>query len=148
MKHLPIHILMVEDNEGDVLLATEALKRAKVTNTLSVVPDGVEALAFLRKQGKYAGSARPDLILLDLNLPRVDGRQVLAEVKCDPDLRQIPIVVLTSSAAEQDIVKAYDLHANCYVVKPVDFSSLLQVVKTIEDFWFAIVKLPPNGCGK
>jgi two-component system, chemotaxis family, response regulator Rcp1 len=144
----PLKVLLVEDNAGDVCLVEEAIDAAGLSVEMSVVPDGVEALAFLRKQGKYAGSARPDLILLDLNLPRVDGRQVLAEVKCDPDLRQIPIVVLTSSAAEQDIVKAYDLHANCYVVKPVDFSSLLQVVKTIEDFWFAIVKLPPNGCGK
>ena len=145
MKQVPIHILMVEDNEGDVLLAKEALKRAKVANTVTVVCDGVEALAYLKKQGKHAGAPRPDLILLDLNLPRVDGRQVLAEIKPDPDLRQIPVVVLTSSAAEQDIARAYDLHANCYVVKPVDFDSLLQVVKSIESFWFAVVKLPPNG---
>jgi CheY-like chemotaxis protein len=145
MKQVPIHILMVEDNEGDVLLAKEALKRAKVANTVTVVCDGVEALAYLKKQGKHADAPRPDLILLDLNLPRVDGRQVLAEIKPDPDLRQIPVVVLTSSAAEQDIARAYDLHANCYVVKPVDFDSLLQVVKSIESFWFAVVKLPPNG---
>src|ERR1035437_1265110 len=132
MNVLPICILMVEDNEGDVLLTTEALKEAKVVTDLHVVRDGVEAIDFLYRKGGYSASPRPDLILLDLNLPRRDGRQVLAEIKNDPGLRHIPVVVLTSSSAEQDIVKAYDLHANCYIVKPVDLSSLIEVVKSIE----------------
>jgi len=145
MKEVPIQILMVEDNEGDVLLTMEALKSAKVANCVAVVPDGVEALAYLRRQGQYTAAARPDLVLLDLNLPKKDGRQVLSEIKTDAELRQIPVVVLTSSAAEQDIAKAYDLNANCYVCKPVDFESLRSVVKSIEHFWFTVVKLPPNG---
>ncbi|MDD4890515.1 MAG: response regulator, partial [Phycisphaerae bacterium] len=121
MAPAPINILMVEDNEGDVFLTKEAFREAKVHNNLTVVNDGVEAIDFLRRRGKYADATRPDLILLDLNLPRMDGREVLAEIKPDPELGSIPVVVLTSSAAEQDIVKAYGLHANCYVVKPVDF---------------------------
>jgi CheY-like chemotaxis protein len=133
---------MVEDNDGDVLLTTQALKAAKVANDVHVVPDGVEAMLFLRRQGKYAKAERPDLILLDLNLPRKDGREVLAEIKVDPELRQIPVVVLTSSRAEQDVVKAYDLYANCYVPKPVDLRGLAKIVESIEDFWLTVVKLP------
>jgi CheY-like chemotaxis protein len=142
MNVMPICILMVEDNEGDVLLTTEALKEAKVVTDLHVVRDGVEAIDFLYRKGPYSAAPRPDLILLDLNLPRRDGRQVLAEIKTDPTLRHIPVVVLTSSSAEQDIVKAYDLHANCYIVKPVDLSNLIEVVKSIENFWLTVVKLP------
>ncbi len=144
MSAQPIEILMVEDNEGDVLLTTTALQRAKVHNRLNVVEDGVEALAYLRRQGQYADARRPDLILQDLNLPRVDGRQVLAEIKRDEDLKAIPVVVLTSSQAEQDVLMAYNHGANCYVVKPVDFSRLLEIVKTIEEFWLTVVKLPPK----
>ena len=138
----PVEILLVEDNPGDVRLTREALREGKVRNNLHVAPDGVEALAFLRKEGRYADAVRPDLILLDLNLPRKDGREVLEEIKVDPSLRYIPVVVLTSSQAEQDIVRAYDLHANCYVTKPVDLDQFIHVVKSIEDFWFTIVKLP------
>lgn len=140
-----VQILMVEDNEGDVLLTTEALKEAKVANNVSVARDGVEAMEFLRRQGAFASAPRPDLILLDLNLPRRDGRQVLADLKGDPELRNIPVVVLTSSKAEQDIVKMYDLHANCYIVKPVDFQNLMQVVKSIENFWLTVVRLPSSA---
>ena len=139
----PVEILLVEDNPGDVRLTREALREGKVRNNLNVVGDGVEALAYLRRQGKYADAVRPDLILLDLNLPRKDGREVLAEVKEDPELRHIPVVVLTSSQAEQDIARAYDLHANCYVSKPVDLDQFVTVVKSVNDFWFTIVKLPP-----
>lgn len=142
MNMAPICILMVEDNEGDVLLTTEALKEAKVVTDLHVVRDGVEAIEFLYRKGPYSAAPRPDLILLDLNLPRRDGRQVLADIKQDSVLRQIPVVVLTSSSAEQDIVKAYDLHANCYIVKPVDLNNLIEVVKSIENFWLTVVKLP------
>ncbi|MBI2186133.1 MAG: response regulator [Acidobacteria bacterium] len=140
----PIEILLVEDNPGDVRLTQEALRDAKVRNTLNVVWDGVEALAYLRKNGSYASAARPDLILLDLNLPRKDGREVLADIKSDPALKRIPVVVLTTSQAEQDIIRAYDLHVNCYVTKPVDLDQFVHVVRSIEDFWFAIVKLPPQ----
>ena len=138
----PVEILLVEDNPGDVRLTREALREGKVRNNLYVAADGVEALRFLRREGEHAGAVRPDLILLDLNLPRKDGREVLEEVKADPSLRYIPVVVLTSSQAEQDIVRAYDLHANCYVSKPVDLDQFIHVVKSIEDFWFTIVKLP------
>ena len=140
----PVEILLVEDNPGDVRLTREALREGKVRNNLHVTPDGVEALAFLRRTGSYGGAVRPDLILLDLNLPRKDGREVLEEIKADPSLRHIPVVVLTSSQAEQDIIRAYDLHANCYVTKPVDLDQFIHVVKSIEDFWFTIVKLPPE----
>jgi CheY-like chemotaxis protein len=140
----PVEILLVEDNPGDVRLTREALKEGKIRNNLNVVGDGVEALRYLRHAGPYAESTRPDLILLDLNLPKMDGREVLEAVKADPLLRLIPVVVLTSSAAEQDIVRAYDLHANCYVSKPVDLDQFIHVVKSIEDFWFSIVKLPPE----
>lgn len=139
-----IDILLVEDSPGDVGLTKEALRESKVKNSLNVVSDGIEALAFLRKQGRYAGAPRPDLILLDLNLPRKDGREVLEEIKNDPRLKAIPVVVLTTSAAEQDIVRSYNLHANSYVTKPVDFDQFLRVVHVIEDFWLAIVKLPPK----
>jgi two-component system, chemotaxis family, response regulator Rcp1 len=138
----PLQILMVEDNDGDVFLTMKALKAAKISNSVDVVHDGVEALEYLRRQGKYASAPRPDLILLDLNLPRKDGRQVLAEIKPDPQLRSIPVVVLSSSGAEQDVVKSYDLHANCYIVKPVDFAGLMQVIQSIETFWLTLVKLP------
>jgi CheY-like chemotaxis protein len=137
-----VEILLVEDNPGDVRLTQEALKDNKVHNNLHIVGDGVEALAFLRKEGQYVGCPRPDLILLDLNLPRKDGRQVLAEIKADEQLRRIPVVVLTTSKAEEDILKAYDLRANCYVTKPVDFEQFIHVVRSIEDFWLAMVKLP------
>ncbi len=144
MKQLgrPIEILLVEDNPGDVRLTVEALKEGRVCNHLSVAGDGVEALAFLRRQGRYADAHRPDLILLDLNLPRKDGRETLAEIKTDPGLRHIPVVVLTTSEAESDVLKAYGLHANCYIVKPVDLEQFLQVVRSIEAFWLSIVKLP------
>jgi len=140
-----VEILLVEDSLGDIRLAQEALKGAKVRNNLHVVGDGVEAMAFLRKQGKYAQVPRPDVILLDLNLPRKDGREVLAEVKEDPDLRRIPVVILTVSNAEEDILKSYNLHANCYITKPLDLNQFLKVVRSIESFWLTIVTLPPNG---
>jgi len=139
-----IDILLVEDNPGDVRLAQEALKESKVRNKLYVVEDGVEAMAFLRRQGRHADAPRPDLILLDLNLPRKSGREVLAEVKTDSDLRRIPVVVLTVSKAEEDIIKCYDHHANCYITKPLDFSQFMEVTKSVEDFWLNIVKLPPR----
>ncbi len=137
-----IEILLVEDNPGDARLTTEALKEAKVRNKLRHIDDGVEALAFLRRQGKYAGAQRPDLILLDLNLPRKDGREVLAEIKADPCLKRIPVVILTTSQAEEDILKAYNLNANCYVSKPVDLDQFIKVITSINDFWLTIVKLP------
>jgi chemotaxis family two-component system response regulator Rcp1 len=135
-------ILLVEDNPGDVRLTREALKEGKILNELNVVEDGVEALAFLRREGRYADAVRPDLILLDLNLPKKDGREVLQEIKGDGALKKIPVVVLTTSAAERDILKAYDLHANCYITKPVDLEQFMRVVQLIEDFWLTIVKLP------
>jgi len=138
----PVAILLVEDNPGDVRLTREALKAGKVLNTLHVVRDGVEALAFLRNEGAYADSPRPDVILLDLNLPRMDGREVLAAVKSDPDLCSIPVVVLTSSELEEDVAKAYELHANCYATKPADLEEFLHIVRSIRDFWLTIVKLP------
>ena len=141
----PVEILLVEDNPGDERLTREALKEGKVYNNFHWVKDGVEALAFLRRQGPHAGSARPDLILLDLNLPRKDGREVLAEVKDDPVLRRIPVVVLTTSKAEEDVLRTYNLHANCYVTKPVDLEKFMVVVKSIDVFWLTVVTLPPNG---
>ena len=131
----PVEILLVEDNPGDVRLTQEALKEAKVLNNLSVVRDGVEAMAFLRREGRYGNAIRPDLILLDLNLPRKDGREVLAEIKADPYLRRIPVVVLTTSSAQQDILKSYDLHANGYITKPVGLDQFVTVLKALEDFW-------------
>ncbi len=140
----PIQILLVEDSPGDVALTTEALRDARIANDLHVVGDGEAALAFLRGEGEYAGAPRPDLMLLDLNLPRKDGREVLAEVKWDENLRRIPVVVLTTSTAEVDILRSYDLHANCYISKPVDFGEFLDVVRSIEGFWLSIVRLPKD----
>ncbi|HEU0131122.1 MAG TPA: response regulator [Mycobacteriales bacterium] len=141
-----VRILLVEDNPGDVRLTREALRRGRVANTLDVVGDGDAALAYLRREGAYAGSERPDLVLLDLNLPGLDGRDVLAEVKKDESLRRLPIIVLTTSAAERDIGRSYDLGANCYVTKPVELADFLGVVRSFEDFWLSIVKLPePPG---
>jgi two-component system, chemotaxis family, response regulator Rcp1 len=137
-------ILLVEDNPGDARLAQEALKEGRMTSRLKVVVDGVEAMSFLRREGQYAGSPRPNLILLDLNLPRKDGRQVLAELKADEDLRRIPVVVLTTSQAEQDILRSYDLHANCYITKPVDLDRFISVVRSIEEYWCSVVTLPPR----
>jgi chemotaxis family two-component system response regulator Rcp1 len=139
-----IDILLVEDNEGDARLAKEALRDSKIRNTLHHVTDGEEAMAFLRKEGKYSNLPRPDLILLDLNLPKKDGRQVLAEIKGDENLRRIPVVILTVSSAEEDVLKAYNLHANCYITKPLDLDQFMKVVRSVEDFWLTIVKLP-NG---
>ncbi|MFX1465732.1 MAG: response regulator [Promethearchaeota archaeon] len=138
----PVEILLVEDNPGDVRLTVEGLKEAKVSNKLNVAYDGEEAMAFLRRKGKYQKSSRPDLILLDLNLPKKDGREVLEEIKDDADLRCIPVVVLTTSNALEDIQKTYYHHANCYITKPVDLNQFVKVVKSIEDFWLSIVKLP------
>lgn len=138
---VPIEILLVEDNIGDVRLIREALKDAKVRNNLHVVKDGVEAMALLRKEGAHASAPRPDLILLDLNLPRMDGREVLAAMKQDEAFRQIPVVMLTTSQAEQDVFESYRLGANAYVTKPVDFEQFLKVVKSIQEFWLEIVKL-------
>lgn len=140
----PIEILLIEDNEGDVRLTMEALKEGRVLNHMTVAKDGEQAMAILRRQGRYASAARPDIILLDLNLPKKDGREVLEEIKNDESLKIIPVVVLTTSRDEQDIVRSYNLHANCYVTKPVDLGQFLEVVKTIEDFWFTIVVLPPR----
>jgi chemotaxis family two-component system response regulator Rcp1 len=140
--HRPIEILLVEDNPGDVLLTREGLEEAKVRNNLYVVRDGVEALDFLRREGDYAGVERPDLILLDLNLPLKDGREVLQEIKHDPHLRSIPVVVLTTSESDEDILRSYELHANCYITKPIDMAGFIQVVKSIDDFWFTVVRLP------
>ena len=139
-----IDILLVEDNEGDAHLTREALKRAKVRNLVHTTTDGVEAMQFLKREGRYADAPRPDLILLDLNLPNMDGREVLEAIKADPSLKPIPIVVVTSSAAEQDILKSYDLSANCYVTKPVDLQQFLHVIGSVGDFWLDIVKLPPK----
>ncbi|MEH1788685.1 response regulator [Nostoc sp.] len=141
---MPIEVLLVEDNPGDVQLTRIALEDSKISIHLNVVEDGVEAMAFLRKQEKYAKVIHPDIILLDLNLPRKDGREVLAEIKGDENLKRIPVVVLTTSQAEEDILKAYNLSANCYITKPVDFDQFVKIVQSIENFWFAIVKLPPE----
>jgi chemotaxis family two-component system response regulator Rcp1 len=138
----PIEILLVEDNPGDVRLTIEAMRDAKVSNNLSVAIDGVQALQFLRKQGPFQGATRPDLILLDLNLPKLDGREVLEEIKGDDNLKRIPVVILTTSRADEDILATYRNHANCYVTKPVDLDQFIQVVKAIEGFWFTIVHLP------
>ena len=145
-KSLPKHIeiLLVEDSPADVLLTREAFEQNKILNSLHVAEDGVQAMDFLHKRGAYASAPRPDLILLDLNLPRKNGREVLAEIKADPELRKIPIVVLTTSSAEEDILKAYDLNANCYVVKPVGFDNFMEAIHSIRHFWFSIVTLPPE----
>lgn len=139
----PIEILLVEDSPGDVLIAREALSEAKLLNDIHVAEDGVEAMDFLHKRGKFAAAPTPDLILLDLNLPRKSGREVLAEIKTDENLKFIPVIILTTSSAEEDILKSYNLHANCYVVKPVEFESFVQAVKSIQHFWFSVVALPP-----
>ncbi len=141
----PVEILLVEDSPTDAMFAREALEFSKVCNNLHAVTDGVEAMAFLRREGKYATVPRPDLILLDLNLPKMDGREVLSKIKEDERLKVIPVVVLTSSKDEADVLKAYGLHANCYIVKPVDFEKFAEVVKTIESFWFAVVTLPTGA---
>jgi CheY-like chemotaxis protein len=138
-----IEILLVEDSPSDVLIAQEALSEAKLLNTIHVAEDGVEAMQFLRHEGKFGAAPRPDLILLDLNLPRKNGREVLAEIKADPDFKAIPVVVLTTSRAEEDILRSYNLHANCYVVKPVEFDSFVKAVQSIRHFWFSVVTLPP-----
>lgn len=138
----PIEILLIEDNPGDARLTREALREGRVANRLSHVQDGVEAMAFLRQDGCYADAPRPDLILLDLNLPRKDGREVLAELKADPRLRLIPVVVLTTSEAEEDILRTYELHGNCYITKPVDLEKFLHIVGMVENFWLAVVQLP------
>ena len=138
----PIEILLVEDNPGDARLTLEAMREAKVRNRIHVVEDGVEAMEFLRRQGRFGEAPRPDLILLDLNLPRKDGREVLAEVKADPELKRIPVVVLTTSRAEEDVLRAYNLHANCYVTKPVDLEQFMKIVGQIDEFWVKVVTLP------
>ena len=137
-----VEILLVEDSLGDIRLTREAFKEGKLTNRLHVVSDGEAALAFLRREGPYRKAVRPDLILLDLNLPKTDGREVLAAIKADETLRRIPVIILTTSKAEQDILRAYDLHANCYITKPVDLEQFLLVINAIEEFWLQIVKLP------
>jgi CheY-like chemotaxis protein len=144
MNHVPIDILLVEDNPGDVRLTQEALREAKVSTRMHVAIDGVQAMAFLRREGEFASVPRPDLILLDLNLPKKSGREVLAEIKGNVEFRRIPVVILTTSQAEQDIFETYNLHANAYVHKPVDLDQFAKVVKSIEDFWFEVVRLP-NG---
>lgn len=141
----PIEILLVEDNPGDADLAREALNGSKMNNSLYVVDDGEKAMAFLRREAPYTDAPTPDLILLDLNLPRMDGRQVLAEIKSDEALKRIPVVILTTSRAEEDVLKSYNLHANCYITKPIDLDQFLHVVRSIEDFWLSIVVLPPKG---
>ncbi len=140
----PAKILLVEDNPGDVRLVQEGLRESKITSQLHAVSDGKDALAFLRKQGIYVNAERPDLILLDLNLPRKDGREVLAEIKADPDLLRIPVVILTSSKAEEDILNSYNHHANCYITKPLDLETFIEVVQAIQDFWISGVTLPGN----
>ena len=140
----PVEILLVEDNPGDARLMVEALKEGKVLNHLSIVYDGVEALAFLRQEGQHTDAPRPDLIMLDLNLPKKDGREVLAEIKADDNLKIIPVVILTTSRAEEDVFRSYNLHANCYISKPVDLEQFLEVLKYVEDFWLTVVKLPPH----
>jgi chemotaxis family two-component system response regulator Rcp1 len=141
-KNSPIEILLVEDNLGDIRLTEEALKESKVLSRLNVVRNGEDAVEYLRKTGGFTESRRPDLILLDLNLPKKNGREVLAEIKMDEDLKRIPVVILTTSEAEQDIIQSYNLHANCYIIKPVNFDQFANVVRSIEHFWFSVVKLP------
>ncbi len=139
-----VEFLLAEDNPGDVRLTQEALRESKIRNNLNVVTDGMEAMAFLRRQGKYVNAPTPDVVLLDLNLPKKDGREVLAEIKSDPVLKRIPVVIITSSEAEKDILRTYDLHANCYVSKPVDLDQFIKVIQAIENFWLTIVKLPTD----
>jgi CheY-like chemotaxis protein len=139
-----VEFLLAEDNPGDVRLTLEAMRESKIRNNINVVPDGMEAMAFLRKQGKYADVPTPDVVLLDLNLPKKNGCEVLADIKSDPKLKRIPVVIITSSEAEQDILRTYDLHANCYVTKPVDLDQFIKVIQSIESFWLTIVKLPSS----
>ena len=141
----PINILLVEDNPGDIRLTREAFKDGKIKNTLNVVMDGEEAIQYLRKTDAHKGAETPDIILLDLNLPKKDGREVLVEIKNDPVLKSIPVIILTTSSAQQDISNTYSNHANCYIMKPVDFSQFITVIRTIEDFWLSIVKLPSHS---
>jgi CheY-like chemotaxis protein len=141
----PIEILLVEDNPGDVDLTKEALADAKVGNRLHVVDDGAKAIDFLLRNGVYTDAPRPDIILLDLNLPKKDGRQVLAEIKAEPTIQEIPVVILTTSQAEEDILRSYQLHANCYITKPVDFKQFMKVIRSVEEFWLTVVKLPNRG---
>ncbi len=143
-KFKAVEILLIEDNPGDVRLTVEALKESKIINNLNVVDDGIEALSYLQKEGIYKDKPRPDLIILDLNLPKKDGREVLGEIKSEDSLKQIPIVILTTSEAEEDIIKSYELHANCYITKPVNMEQFVKVVKSVGDFWFSIVILPPG----
>ncbi len=140
-----IDILIVEDNPGDARLIMEVLNENKIFNSVYIVKDGVEAMDFLHTKGKYQESPKPDLIILDLNLPRKDGREVLAEIKSDDELKRIPVVIMTISQAEEDIFKSYNLHANCFVTKPIDLDQFIKVIKSIEDFWFSVVKLPPKN---
>lgn len=142
MEGKPVEVLLVEDNPGDVRLTQEAFKEGKLRNSLHIVMDGVEAMAFLQREGEYADAPHPDLILLDLNLPKKDGREVLAEIKADDLLKSIPVIVLTTSSAEEDIIRTYNHHANCYITKPIDLEQFINVVKSIGDFWFTVVKLP------
>ena len=142
--HKPIEILLVEDNPGDVRLTQEALKEGKVLNRMDVASDGVDALAYLRREGAHVHATRPDLILLDLNLPKINGREVLAEIKSDASLKRIPVVVLTTSSAEQDILESYNLYANAFITKPVDLIQFIDIIKSIEDFWLTVVTLPPD----
>jgi two-component system, chemotaxis family, response regulator Rcp1 len=144
----PIEILLVEDNPGDARLAKEALKDSKLLNNIHHVVDGEQAIQFLRKEGDYQDAVRPDIVLLDLNLPRKDGREVLADIKNDPELQTIPVVVLTTSEAEQDIVQSYKLHANCYITKPVDLDKFLQIIDSMQDFWLSIVRLPGHAAAE
>lgn len=144
----PIEILLVEDNPGDARLAKEALKDSKLLNNIHHVEDGEQAMQFLRKEGDYQDAVRPDIILLDLNLPRKDGREVLADIKSDPDLKMIPVVVLTTSEAEQDIVQSYQLHANCYITKPVDLDKFLKIIDSMQEFWLSIVRLPSHAAAE
>ncbi len=143
-KFKAVEILLIEDNPGDVRLTIEALKESKIINNLNVVEDGIEAILYLKKDNKYKDKPRPDLIILDLNLPKKDGREVLGEIKSDDNLKQIPVVILTTSEAEEDIIKTYELHANCYITKPVNMEQFIKVVKSVGDFWFSIVMLPPG----
>jgi CheY-like chemotaxis protein len=144
MYNQAIEILLVEDNPGDIRLTREAFKEGKVSNEINVVNDGIEALEYLRQEGQYTDAPRPDVILLDLNLPKKDGYEVLAEIKKDPDLRRIPVVILTTSEAERDILQTYYMHANCYITKPVDLDQFITVIKSIESFWLNVVKLPTD----
>jgi len=141
---IPVEILLVEDNPGDARLAQEALKDSKMKNNLYIVYDGIDAMNFLRKAGKYSDAVTPDLVLLDLNLPLKNGKEVLEEIKSDDDLKRIPVVILTTSKSEEDILKSYNLHANCFITKPIDLSQFIKVIKSIESFWLSIVKLPPK----